>query len=288
MKLSTALPIAFALLAVVGLGLGAATVDSATGGDTGPDGTEETQLLTEDFGDAGTGDATLAIPLEVFAVLYLTMLVVGGYAVYRIYGIELYVLLGLAAVFSFVLIAVFQPGDPTGPTGLSPPETGDAPSAPDGEPRAISRPVGLYTALLLVSALVTAGYVFLGRRTAAVVDEDEEAVQTDDGESLAAVGRTAGETADRIVGQASADNAVFEAWCEMTDHLDLDHQRATPREFADAAVEAGMDREDVATLTECFETVRYGDEPITEDRATTARDALRRIERTYADDGGGV
>ncbi len=58
---------------------------------------------------------------------------------------------------------------------------------------------------------------------------------------------------------------------------------ATPTEFAAAAVDAGMAREDVEALTEVFEAVRYGAAEPTAAREREAVEALRRIERAYAD-----
>ncbi|WP_390215270.1 DUF4129 domain-containing protein [Halobaculum halobium] len=80
------------------------------------------------------------------------------------------------------------------------------------------------------------------------------------------------------------ENEVYRAWREMTGALAVDNPRSTtPAEFAVAAVDAGMDRDDVDTLTDLFEAVRYGAEPVTPEREREAVDALRRIEETYAD-----
>jgi len=69
----------------------------------------------------------------------------------------------------------------------------------------------------------------------------------------------------------------------MTDLLEVAHPEAsTPEDFADAAVEAGMRREDVEELTDLFRTVRYGPEGATPGREQRAVEALRRIESTYA------
>ncbi|MFD1597698.1 DUF4129 domain-containing protein [Halobellus rarus] len=78
---------------------------------------------------------------------------------------------------------------------------------------------------------------------------------------------------------------MYRAWVEMTAHLDLDRpQSSTPGEFAAAAVDAGMDPDDVDELTRLFEAVRYGDERVTDARADRAVAALRRIESAYAGD----
>jgi hypothetical protein len=71
----------------------------------------------------------------------------------------------------------------------------------------------------------------------------------------------------------------------MTRTLRVDRPAtSTPAEFADAAVDAGMDPDDVSELTELFEAVRYGAEQPTEDHTRRAKKALRRIERTYGGD----
>ena len=103
---------------------------------------------------------------------------------------------------------------------------------------------------------------------------------------LAAVGRAAGAAADRIDADADVTNEVYRAWDEMRGHVDgLDPDTAAPGEFADAAVEAGMDPTDVAELTELFAEVRYGGRDPA-DRADRAVAALRRIERTYGEGEG--
>ena len=98
---------------------------------------------------------------------------------------------------------------------------------------------------------------------------------------LAAVARTAGRAADRIEGDAG-DNGVYRAWREMTEALDVDRPAsATPAEFATAAVEAGVDEGPVSELTEVFERVRYGGADPTDDRERRAAAALRRIEAEH-------
>jgi len=102
--------------------------------------------------------------------------------------------------------------------------------------------------------------------------------------SGSAVADAAGRAADRLDAADDLENAVYRSWHEMTAHLDVERPDAsTPAEFADAAVDAGMDRDDVAELTRLFEAVRYGDAPATAERAERATAALRRIERTYGD-----
>lgn len=105
---------------------------------------------------------------------------------------------------------------------------------------------------------------------------------------LEAVGRVAGSAADRVETAATpraADNAIYRAWSEMVALLGApDPQSGTPRQFEAAAVESGMDPEDVHVLTRTFEEVRYGDAALSPERRERATAALRRIERTHGEE----
>lgn len=105
-----------------------------------------------------------------------------------------------------------------------------------------------------------------------------------DAQALRMMGQAAGEAADRIDESGDADNEVYRAWREMTQHIDVERpESSTPGEFAAAAVDAGMAAEDVEALTAVFEEVRYGGLPATDEAETRAIEALRGIERSYAD-----
>jgi hypothetical protein len=113
-------------------------------------------------------------------------------------------------------------------------------------------------------------------------DDDESEVGGGDVD-LTAMGQAAGAAADRIDADADLTNEVYRAWDEMRAHIDApDAETTAPAEFADAAVAAGMDPDDVAELTELFAEVRYGGRDPA-DRADRAVAALRRIEAAYAD-----
>lgn len=148
---------------------------------------------------------------------------------------------------------------------------------------ALSAPTALVGLLLVVAILGSVLLLFVSTGD----DEDELAGEAPDPpapERRQAVGARAGEAADRLESDADLENEVYRAWREMTGALAVDNPRSTtPAEFAAAAVDAGMAREDVTTLTEAFEAVRYGDEPATAEREREAVDALRRIEEAYAD-----
>lgn len=97
----------------------------------------------------------------------------------------------------------------------------------------------------------------------------------------AAVAEAAGRAADRLEDPA-AENAIFQAWREMTELLTVDRPEATtPRQFADAAVDAGMDPADVEELTRLFEDVRYGETEPTDAANERATTVFRRIESQY-------
>ena len=99
------------------------------------------------------------------------------------------------------------------------------------------------------------------------------------------VAEAAGRAADRIDDhEGDVSNAVYGAWREMTEAIEGPNPRTgTPGEFADAAVAAGMGEDRVADLTDLFERVRYGDEPVTEGHERRATETLRAIEAEYED-----
>jgi len=136
-------------------------------------------------------------------------------------------------------------------------------------------------ALLAVGAVL---YRSTGDQTVQTLADDEMDREPADIADLAAA---AGKAADRIEQyNADVDNAVYRAWWEMTSLLQVPRpDSATPGEFADAAVDLGMDECDVEQLTELFEEVRYGrrDAESREDRAV---ETLRSIEAAYGDDAG--
>lgn len=140
-------------------------------------------------------------------------------------------------------------------------------------------------AMGLFGVAVIGGAIGLLYRTAGtdeVVDIEEEST-TEDVE-LDDFAAAAGRAADRIEEHnQDADNAVYEAWVEMTELLDVDSPETySPGEFADAAVDAGMDQADVRQLTRLFNEVRYGERDV-DSREDQAVDVLRNIESQYSE-----
>ncbi|WP_247731150.1 DUF4129 domain-containing protein [Halovivax limisalsi] len=114
--------------------------------------------------------------------------------------------------------------------------------------------------------------------------ESVEPFDPDPPVDLEAAATAAGAAAARIDAQADVENEVYRAWLEMTDHLGVVRpETTTPAEFERRAIAAGMRREDVETLTDCFRDVRYGERDPAP-RAERAISALERIEREYAEE----
>ncbi|MDS0298083.1 DUF4129 domain-containing protein [Halogeometricum sp. S1BR25-6] len=300
--------VGLALLAVLALGIAAATIDTAVTGGSGGfgGGSDVPGIGPSDEGDAGLSETQSggSAPVISFCLPILTnpavvagllLVFVGLLAlIYR----DTRSLLPVAAVgFTFglpgyvfwVLLTTCGPiefggaGASAGNGSFSLPEGGGQLGG-SGE-GAVAAPTAVFGVLLVVALVGAVALLVLstgddeaaGRET--VPEEDPD---VDVGE----IGRAAGAAADRIEEDADVGNEVYRAWREMTTLLDIPNPRtSTPGEFASAAVEAGMAREDVDELTRLFEEVRYGGESPTEEREERAVTALRRIESAYADAG---
>lgn len=318
MQRDTAVAVVLALLALLAIGAAGATLENpaATGSGSG--------LGSGDGGGLGAGSgsdsdanrsatgggmqwtgelsgACMAILQTWPAKLLLVGLVaaVSGYVWWRtgsllmgavtagLYGPIVWVVWFALAGCQTVQEAMAPPTQPANRTRQTPTgnETGGSLGAT--AETAVSQPSILLLIVLVV--LVIAAIVLLYVASADdLVDsqmDSEQDAETDEETDIAAVGRVAGEAADRIETGDEFGNEVFRAWAEMTTHLAVEHpESSTPAEFAAAAVDAGMDPDDVRELTDLFEEVRYGDREVTETREQRATAALRRIEESYAED----
>ncbi|UPV98993.1 DUF4129 domain-containing protein [Halorussus gelatinilyticus] len=314
MDRDTVRPVVLALLAVVAIGVAAATLNSAvvtdgSGGfgvgqpnsDAGaPNGSQPSFELGN---QSSSGDVAPPLQLPCYPFLdswWAIALIVAGFAggAYVAYrrlgglGVVAYAgPVGIPLLFAHAMLTVCS--DPAENATSSFFEKGNVSLVPEGGSGApggstgtsVTDPSVLLLAGLGVALLAAVALLFVSS-SGEDPEEDEEFAEPDDGTDVRAVGRAAGEAADRIETTTDVDNEVFRAWREMTDHLDVPNPRSsTPSEFAAAAVEAGMAREDVDRLTTLFEEVRYGGESPTERREEQALDALRRIEREYAGRG---
>ncbi|TKX85801.1 DUF4129 domain-containing protein [Halorubrum sp. SS5] len=314
MKRDALVAVAVALLALVALGVAAATlntaVDTGSGGfgggggeapsvgsDTGDPGVLSSSGEAGEFSASGLCFPSLREPPAVLALLVgLTLLAAITYrdtaspfasvAVASVMGapvgVLFWVLSTCRSVAESVTVSLGLGGNGTSilPAGA----VGGA--GVGGGEGAASAPQILFALVVVVAVIASVAALLLaggddetdGDAAARAEEPAEEPPDLD------AIGRTAGEAADRIE-SSDADNEVYRAWRDMTDVLDVDRPASsTPAEFATAAVDAGVDEEPVTALTEVFERVRYGGEDATDDRERRAVEALRRIEERHGGD----
>ncbi len=309
-----------ALLAVAALAIGAATVDttvpaeddgstSRSSGSLFGGGVESTEESTDEqqapsFAPPVGCIDTLSQPRTI-AIVLLLWLIVGGLAYLETRSLfaASVVMLAIALLVGpfYALLAVC--GDPFelsislgdsasggGVGGLfgGNGESGDGQSS---ETTAVPLPTAVF-GLVLVVALVLSVFLFaVGGREPAAASAGETTPNDDDQPDtaeMASVGEHAGQAADRIAATGAVENEVYRAWAAMARSLDVPSPEThTPAGFAAAAVDTGMDPDDVAALTEVFEAVRYGGAAATPEREQQAIEALRRIERTYAEGSDG-
>ncbi|MFB6250103.1 MAG: DUF4129 domain-containing protein [Halobellus sp.] len=311
MDRTTARRVAVALLAVVALAAAAATIETTVTGGTGGGfgfgssdggGSNPAPIFGFPASDSAFGGVAICVrflarPLVVTGLI--AVAVAGHYAVYREtessgavaatavgVGLPLALLWGVLVACQFGPRPLFRFGFYGTGSGLPLPAGGGDVGLGGSDGGTVAMPTAVF-GLTLVVALVVALVLFLASTGDAMTEDDE----ADESESASPadvreVGRAAGAAADRLEADADVGNEVYRAWVEMTAHLDVERPASsTPGEFAAVAVDAGMDRDDVDELTHLFETVRYGDEGVTEARAERAVAALRRIESAYAGDG---
>jgi hypothetical protein len=215
-----------------------------------------------------------------------------------LYGLALVFILGYPGFFAYLLLTSCGAGTP----GLLPDLSRvGSPTAEEagglfGGDGAVTSPT-LMTQLLLVLVVgllgVVAVIVLTSDHDQLTQEEEEEAVSDEQpdppekaGPDVRAIAEAAGRAADRIEREGEFENEVYRAWAEMTEPLSVDHpESSTAGEFAEAAVAAGMAREDVDHLTTLFAAVRYGGAEPTPERERAAVETLRRIEATYAGEG---
>ncbi len=286
-----------ALLVVLAVGFAAATLDSTTTVDPGEPGDPGAGGGEGGFPapptPADTEPVELPFATELLAVLLVVGAVVALVQAVRNWRAALAIGLGLGAVIVLLLLLADggAPVDPALPSFGSRNGTGLGGGGEGGSDGSTTTPT--VPSVLVAVAL---GVVLLGAVAALVVsgrsgdrspgDDDEDGGTG--GATAADLGSAAGRAADRIE-DSGVENEVYRAWREMTELLDVaDPETTTPGEFATAAVDAGLGREDVDELTRLFEAVRYGRAPPSEERERRALAVFRRIEDRYAETDGGA
>ena len=311
-----ALPLIVALLAIVALGAAAATLDSTVvpgggsgfggddagvGGDSGGNATGSPAPADRNATGLAEGSSVACLPVlaEPPALFAGLLLFVGLFAaVYRstrsgVAAVAACGAVGLPVGLLWSALAVCgpapaPPGSTATPNEAATNGTGGAEGGSGGlggGAEALSSPTLLVALFVLIALLVVVVVLSLGSDRPGATEEPPEEEPSEE-EPAEAVGRVAGSAADRIdAADVDAENEVYRAWTRMTAALDVDSpETTTPRGFQRAAVEAGMDRSDVAALTELFESVRYGGLDPTDEQERAAVETLRRIEAGYGGD----
>jgi hypothetical protein len=318
MNRSTLKIVVVALLAATAIVVVAGSVDDARtseGGASSSPAETETQTTVEKTTAGPTEDRNEVLrstqedrdcaspaqrPLLWMGVLSGLGLVVGGVYVQRgqMAAIAVAMMVLLLVFFGYTLVGVCIPekiqppvnGSAAGPENLTITDfaPGEANGSGSGEGDAAPDLPIAVVAVLAILAIAAVGAVLVTREDG---DEDDPFAALEDGdaeqeaEELVDVDEfaaAAGRAADRIEDTDDVDNEIYRAWVEMTTYLDVPHpESSTPGEFVVAAVDAGIDREDVSELTDLFERVRYGHTTATSEREARALDALRRIEAQY-------
>ncbi|WP_254546201.1 DUF4129 domain-containing protein [Halomarina pelagica] len=301
MNRERATPLVLASLAVLALGAAAATLDSARRGPVAGSGSSQ-GLPRPTPSPAPPEELSILfeVLLGLLVVVALAAVARWLYREGRSAVVTTLVALAVVALLVLVVYSLFPFGGPLPGVNASNAGNGSGlfggngpglfPGGGNGGgesslPIAAIRPA---PALLALLAVVLVGAVAVVVRATGDGGPPDPAAEPEpsDPVDVRAVGAAAGRAADRIDADADLSNAVFRAWKEMTDHLDVSNPDAsTPGEFEAAAVAAGMDPADVRELTGLFEAVRYGGVDADETREERAVVALRRIERTYGGDG---
>jgi hypothetical protein len=290
----TAVVMGVATLSVVAVGLAAATlssvVSSGEGSGSGSGAPGVIDISAQPGAGVGVGDPFL---VQVIAVLAgVALLSVYAYTMLEPRKVLYFALLfGGILVVGYLILSFLSTGDPITPrSGEQPTVAGmdGNGTGGSGSDRAVpSAPTTMLVTLLgVVGIVLFVALAFFSDSLGGIGRSGQERSAETETDRSAEIGKIAGRAADRIddATDAVAHNEVYQAWEEMVDHLDVDDpDSTTPGEFASAAVDAGMQQEDVTDLTRLFEDVRYGGQDPTDSRERQARETLRRIERRYTD-----
>ncbi len=303
-------------LCILILAAGAATIANPVliEGDEGPDERLFTGPDVDDRQDPGTVEGGNGLifgygdPIEICVPFFAQPEVIGAIVLGALFiGAVLYLMTN--GIITLALFAGFGPIIAIGwrvlTIGCDPDEEDDPDEDPEFEDGLLDNLFGeggnetaaqvmdvATDPMVLFGAMILIGLVAFAFVLMTDDEEDEDVVEEEDGEEITighfdeqAIARIAGEAADRLEADDDSDleNAVYEAWRQMTGHLDIESpDTSTPGEFASEAIRVGMHPEDVMGLTGLFEEVRYGDRSPTAERESRAIEILRNIERTYS------
>lgn len=304
MDRQTVTAVAIAVVGVLAVALAAATLTTAVAPESGLGGDGEGGGESGDaFGSPPPVDDRPADSVEVpllkelvqLVVLLIALAVVGYVLAYRRDAVPVLVAILAAAAVAwlaaqFVSGTLAPPEPPTGGPGGDGLIGGSDGDDGSGSGETVPGPLPLPALLVLVLGVALVGVLLtIGRGSTpgpGLLDRSDDADSERTDAEPRAIGRAAGRAADRIErgdGGDDVENDVYRAWAEMTSLLAVsDPDTTSPREFETAAVEAGLDADDVRELTRLFEDVRYGGYSPTADREQRAVRVFRRIESQYA------
>ena len=282
-----------ALLGGVAVVLAAATLPTATRTERSPevagnetDGGGFLPPPPEDS-PAGTVDGSIPFLTELLTLLgVVAVLAVLWYLYYDRRGlfqivVSVLAVVGALLLLSWLLSPEFSREAVAGPLGVGNETalgTGD-----DGDHVITTEPSTLLVVLVVLFGVLLVGLVAVLTRHRAASDSEQKS--TADSTDAVAVGHVAGRAADRLESDEHAENEIYRAWVEMTDLFDLSQKETkTPGEFAAAAIDAGLEPDDVRELTRLFEQVRYSPTTPSESDEQRAVALFRRIESTYAEE----
>jgi len=289
------------LLSVGGLAIAAATVSTPSSstpgsgpgeslGDSGENASAQEEAPSSGTDDSGESRLFVLLGVIVFTVGILTTLTMFVKWLTPRRAVALAIVLVVVSIGSLLLLGGLMDSLPEmggGQIGLGDQTDtggdGGAGSAATSESPQNDREVSpVLFGIVGLAMVVLAAAVYRYSGTDIDVTTEETTSETDEQAAMEAVGRAAGRAADRLEADSDLENAIYRAWREMADALDVTHPRTTtPEEFAEVAIDAGMSDEDVRELTRVFEEVRYGDRQPTPERERRAQEALQRIQRTY-------
>lgn len=217
-----------------------------------------------------TAEAIVGFLAVILGLLYLS---------YRRFGFSFTLLGGLVALPWPMATYFFLTNCPSSVRGGGLSDFNPAGGA-DGAVASPNLPTELFALVVGVLTLGGLGLLYvMARQEDEIVPVEQE---QDDEPTTDSFAEAAGRAADRIESaNVPVDNAVYQAWWEMTNLLNIENPKTVaPYEFAEEAIELGLDRDDVTELTQLFTEVRYGGkDPDT--REEDALQVLRTIEEKY-------
>lgn len=253
--------------------------DSQTDAMTGEGGEQQPDLIPRICIEALENNLVVAgIVAFILGATALTYMRIGFTA-----SMFIFYILGLPALLAYGVLTQCGPPGAAGDQGGLDQVLAETLGGAGGAVTTVQPPLSVVVGITVLFALVAVAALIsaTGSQEFEAMDDEQYAEAAD----LEQFAEAAGRAADRIEKyDADVDNAVYEAWNEMTQLLNVENPATTsPREFAGEAIDIGMHEDDVDRLTTLFEEVRYGHmDP--EPREELAIDTLRTIQENYSPD----